>query len=63
MERSEDGADEVRRVGAAMAEHESVARPGVLNRIPVRKRDELTFVAVDEIASVVAEGSACTCSR
>jgi two-component system, LytTR family, response regulator len=56
MERREDGDTEVRRVAAATADYESVARPTMLDRIPIRKRDELTFVAVEEIASVVAEG-------
>ena len=55
VERSEDG-DEGRRVGAAAAAYESVVLPRPLDRIPIRKRDELTFVAVDQIASVVADG-------
>jgi hypothetical protein len=32
------------------------AGPEPLDRIPVRRRDELTFVAVEDIASIVAEG-------
>jgi two-component system LytT family response regulator len=59
MERREDGApapDIGSRLSAAAAAYESVARPGFIDRIPIRKRDELTFVPVDEIASVVAEG-------
>jgi two-component system LytT family response regulator len=56
IERREDGDTEVRRVAAATAAYESIARPTMLDRIPIRKRDELTFVAVEEIASVVAEG-------
>ena len=56
MERMESGTDERRRVGAAAAAYEAAARPEPLDRIPVRKRDELTFVPVDQIASIVAEG-------
>ena len=50
------GTDQSGRVSAAAAAYESVARPGFLDRIPIRRRDELTFVTVDDIASVVAEG-------
>jgi two-component system LytT family response regulator len=60
MERREDGAapgpEQSGRVSAAAAAYESVAHPGFLDRIPIRRRDELTFVTVDDIASVVAEG-------
>lgn len=49
----EDGA---RRIDAAAAAYETVARPAPLERIPVRRRDELTFVAVEAIASIVADG-------
>jgi two-component system LytT family response regulator len=59
MERREEdapGADQGGRLSAAAAAYESVARPGLLDRIPIRRRDELTFVSVEDIASVVAEG-------
>jgi two-component system LytT family response regulator len=59
MERREDaipGSDQAGRVSAAAAAYESVTRPPFLDRIPIRRRDELTFVTADEIASVVAEG-------
>ena len=59
LERREDGApgtEQSGRVSAAAAAYESVVRPGFLDRIPIRRRDELTFVTVDDIASVVAEG-------
>jgi two-component system LytT family response regulator len=57
MERQEGGGNEdTGNLNAAAAAYESVARPGFLDRIPIRKRDELIFVAVEEIASVVAEG-------
>ena len=41
---------------AAAAAYQSVARSGQLDRIPIRTRDEVTFVAVADLASVVAEG-------
>ena len=59
MERREEDAPETDhggRLTAAAAAYESVARPGLLDRIPIRRRDELTFVSVEDIASVVAEG-------
>jgi two-component system LytT family response regulator len=59
MERREDdarGPDQAGRVSAAAAAYDSVARPAFLDRIPIRRRDELTFVTADEIASVIAEG-------
>lgn len=56
IERSEEETDEAARLSAAAAAYDSVVRPGLLDRIPVRKRDELTFVPVDDIASIVAEG-------
>lgn len=59
MERREEGAaphDDGARLTAAAAVYESTARPAYLERIPIRRRDELIFVPVDEIASVVAEG-------
>lgn len=56
LERHQDGADDRARLHAASAAYESVGRQGFLDRIPIRKRDELTFVSVDDIASVVAEG-------
>jgi two-component system LytT family response regulator len=44
------------RLAAAAAAYESVVHPPFLDRIPIRRRDELTFVPVDDVASVVAEG-------
>ena len=56
IERSEERGDDGRRIGAAATAYHSIIRPEPLDRIPVRKRDELTFVPVDQIASIVAEG-------
>ena len=44
------------RVTAAAEEYEHATRPPLLERIPVRQRDEIIIVPVKEIASVVAEG-------
>jgi two-component system, LytTR family, response regulator len=48
--------DDHRHVTRAIAACESASKPGWLDRIPVRKRDELIFVPVSQLASIVAEG-------
>jgi two-component system LytT family response regulator len=48
--------DAAARVSAAANEYEQATRPPLLERIPVRQRDEIIIVPVKEIASVVAEG-------
>jgi DNA-binding LytR/AlgR family response regulator len=58
--------DEPRRVNGAIAAYESAARPEYLDRIPVRRRDEVVFVPVSQLASIVAEGELlhlCTVAR
>jgi two-component system LytT family response regulator len=40
----------------AIADYEAAARPPLLERIPVRRRDEITLVPISQIASIVAEG-------
>ncbi len=44
------------RVDAAAASYEEATRPPIIERIPVRQKDEIVIVPVKEIASVVAEG-------
>ena len=56
IEHAEILADEGARVGAAIDVYESAARSPYLERIPVRKSDEVTIVPVNQIASVVADG-------
>ena len=56
IEHAEIVADDKARVGAAMDAYESAARPPFLERIPVRRSDEVTLVPVGQIASVIAEG-------
>lgn len=55
LEQKELRSETVDRVRAAVEEFET-ASPQKLERIPVRRRDEIVLVPVNEIASVVAEG-------
>jgi len=55
IERAELEVD-YRHVNKAIVAYESVVKPASLDRIPVRKRDELIFVPVAQLASIVAEG-------
>jgi two-component system LytT family response regulator len=56
LERSEDNTREIRRVDRAATAYEDAVKPEPLDRIPIRKRDELTFLPVDQVASVIADG-------
>jgi len=49
-------AERARSVSAAAAAYETATRRTYLERIPVRKRDEVFILPVRQIASVVAEG-------
>ena len=44
------------RVCAAVESYEEAMRPALLERIPVRQKDEIVIVPVKEIASIAAEG-------
>jgi two-component system LytT family response regulator len=44
------------RVDAAATSYEEATRPALLERIPVRQKDEIVIIPVKEIASIVAEG-------
>ncbi len=55
MERAELVTEQADRVGAALDAYEQ-ARPRYLERIPVRRREDVVIVPVHQIASVVAEG-------
>lgn len=44
------------RLRAAAADYEASTRPTYLERLPIRKRDEIVLVLVEQIASVVADG-------
>ena len=56
IEHAEIVAEQSDRIGDALAAIESSVRPPLLERIPVRRRDEIVIVPVNQIASIVAEG-------
>ena len=56
IEHAEIVAEQSNRVGDAIAAYESSSRAPYLERIPVRRRDEILIVPVSHIASIVAEG-------
>jgi two-component system LytT family response regulator len=56
VEHAEIVAEQAARVGVAIDAYESASKAPYLERIPVRRRDEVIIVPVNQIASVVAEG-------
>jgi len=56
IEHAEIVAEQSERVAGAIAAYESSGRTPYLERIPVRRRDEIVILPVAHIASVVAEG-------
>ena len=56
IEHAEIAAEQSERLSKAVAEYESTNSTPALERIPVRKRDEVILVAVSQIASIVADG-------
>ena len=56
VEHAEIVSEQAARVNAAIAAYESSTRPPFLERIPVRRRDEIVILPVAHIASIVAEG-------
>jgi two-component system LytT family response regulator len=56
VEHAEIVAEQSVRLGHAIADYESSGRQPFLERIPVRRRNEIIIVPVGHIASVVAEG-------
>jgi two-component system LytT family response regulator len=56
IEHAEIVAEQGMRVTEAIAEYESSARTPYLERIPIRRRDEIIILPVAQIASIVAEG-------
>lgn len=59
QERLEQGdlrMETVLRMDAAVASYEEATRPPILERIPIRQKDEIVIVHVKDIASIVAEG-------
>jgi two-component system LytT family response regulator len=55
LERAEVG-EQATRVGRAITAYETAAGRPYLDRIPVRRRDEILIVPVQQVASIVAEG-------
>jgi two-component system LytT family response regulator len=56
MEHEEIVAEQTSRVGRALEAYESAARSPFLERIPVRHREEVAIVPVQQISSIVADG-------
>jgi len=56
LEREDYQVEETERVRAAVAEYEAAGGKPQLQRIPVRRRDEIVLVPVRQILSVVADG-------
>ena len=56
VEHAEIVAEQTARLGDAITAYESSARPPYLERIPIRRRDEIVIVQTAHIASIVAEG-------
>src|SRR5204863_8652533 len=56
IEHAEIVAEQAYHVGAALDAYESAVRPPYLERVPIRHRDEVLIVPVQQIASIVAEG-------
>jgi two-component system LytT family response regulator len=56
IEHAEIVSEQSDRVAAAIDTYEAAIRPPYLERIPVRRREEVILVPVNHIASIVAEG-------
>jgi two-component system, LytTR family, response regulator len=56
LERAELRPGDTDRIRAAASEYAALQPPALLRRIPVRKRDDIFLVPVEQIASVVADG-------
>jgi two-component system LytT family response regulator len=56
VEHAEIVAEQSGRITDAIAAYESSAHPPFLERIPIRRRDEIVILPVAHIASIVAEG-------
>jgi two-component system LytT family response regulator len=56
VEHAEMVSEQTSRIGAAIDTYESVVKAPYLERIPVRNREEVAIVPINQIASIVAEG-------
>jgi two-component system, LytTR family, response regulator len=56
IEHSEIVAEQAAHLDAAINAYEAASRPPYLERIPVRQRDQVVIVPVNQVASIVADG-------
>ncbi len=56
IEHAEIVAEQSTRLSTAISAYESSSKPPYLERIPIRKRDEIILLPVAQIASIVAQG-------
>jgi two-component system LytT family response regulator len=56
IEHAEIVAEQATRVGAALDTYETTPRTPYLERIPVRQREEVLIVPVNQVASIIADG-------
>ena len=56
IEHAEIVSEQSDRVAAAIDAYETASKPPFLERIPVRRREEVVLVPVNQIASIVADG-------
>jgi two-component system LytT family response regulator len=56
LERADLAEADAARLGAAASDYEASTRQSYLERLPIRRRDEIIILPVREIASIIAEG-------
>lgn len=56
LQHDDDKAEAAERVNAAVSDYEIVAGRGLLERIPVRRHDEIVLIPTSQIVSIVADG-------
>jgi DNA-binding LytR/AlgR family response regulator len=56
VEHAEIVSEQAARIGSAIDAYEAAAKPPYLERVPVRRREEVVLVPVHQIASIIAEG-------
>jgi two-component system LytT family response regulator len=56
IEHAEIVAEQASHITSAIETYETLARPSYLERIPVRRREDVLIVPIQQVASIVAEG-------
>jgi two-component system LytT family response regulator len=56
LERADLRAGDAERIKATVNDYAAMAPPALLRRIPVRKRDDIFLIPVEQIGSIVADG-------